>query len=350
MMSIFVARSAVGTSTVVTTKARQLSVNRPQVGVCHQVPCGPSTSRNDRDVRGLDVHSLCARNPPELLPDRPSLCAGARRSVSYTHLDVYKRQEQTPEGFVRHTTEILLALKSVLTPNGSIWWNIMDTFNTRTQIRGNAVEALRAMQGRDSRAWGDHESRRYSAGHSYLKDGEQCMIPSMIAERASRIGYYVKSTITWAKTATLPEPQESRVSRNLEYILHLSLARAPSFNKECYRTLPAAFGGRNNGWETDKLSDVWTLPTSSGGDGHGAQFPIALPGRCIALSTNEGELVLDPFVGAGTSGVAALALGRRFIGIDVSPDYLQTAQRRLKETKRLRPSDYKPSGAKMAAE
>lgn len=258
--------------------------------------------------------------------------------------------EQTPEGFVRHTTEILLALKSVLTPNGSIWWNIMDTFNTRTQIRGNAVEALRAMQGRDSRAWGDHESRRYSAGHSYLKDGEQCMIPSMIAERASRIGYYVKSTITWAKTATLPEPQESRVSRNLEYILHLSLARAPSFNKECYRTLPAAFGGRNNGWETDKLSDVWTLPTSSGGDGHGAQFPIALPGRCIALSTNEGELVLDPFVGAGTSGVAALALGRRFIGIDVSPDYLQTAQRRLKETKRLRPSDYKPSGAKMAAE
>lgn len=242
--------------------------------------------------------------------------------------------EQTPEGFVRHTTEILYALFSVLAENGSVWWNVMDSFNTRTQIRSNAAEALRAMQGKDKRAWGDHECRRYSAGHSYLKDGEQSLIPALIAERASRIGYYVKSVITWAKTSTLPEPQESRVSRNLEYVLHLTKRRTPLFNKGIYRTLPVALGGRNNGWETDKLSDVWTLPTSNGRDGHGAQFPVALPGRCIALSTNEGDTVLDPFVGAGNSGVAARALGRRFIGIDVSQEYLFTAERRISETQR----------------
>lgn len=240
--------------------------------------------------------------------------------------------EQTPEGFLRHTTEVLASLYDVLAEDGSIWWNVMDTFNTRTQIRGNAVQALRAMQGKDDRSWGDHECRRYSAGHSYLKDGEQCLIPPLIAERASRIGYYVKTVITWAKTSTLPEPQESRVSRNLEYILHLTKVRTPLFNKESYRTLPAAVGGRNNGCETDKLSDVWTLPTSSGRDGHGAQFPIALPGRCIALSTNKGDLVLDPFVGAGNSGVAARALGRRFIGIDVCQEYLETAGRRISAT------------------
>ena len=213
--------------------------------------------------------------------------------------------EQTPEGFVRHTAEILAALRPVLTDNGSIWWNVMDSFNTRTQIRSNAVEALRAMQGKDGRSWADHECRRYSAGHSYLKDGEQCLIPGLIAERASRIGYYVKSIITWAKTSTLPEPQESRVSRNLEYVLHFAKVRTPLFHKEYYRELPSALGGRNNGWETDKLSDVWTLPTSSGRDGHGAQFPIALPARCIALSTDANDVVLDPFVGAGSSGVAA---------------------------------------------
>lgn len=239
--------------------------------------------------------------------------------------------EQTPEGFVRHTTEVLAALYEVLAPDGSIWWNVMDTFNTRTQIRSNAVEALRAMQGADKRAWGDHECRRYSAGHSYLKDGEQCLIPSLIAERASRIGFYVKTIITWAKTSTLPEPQESRVSRNLEYIIHLTKVRTPLFNKNIYRTLPATLGGRNNGSETDKLSDVWTLPTSSGRDGHGAQFPIALPARCIALSTVEEDIVLDPFVGAGNAGVAALSLRRRFIGIDVCQDYLATAKRRIFE-------------------
>ena len=239
--------------------------------------------------------------------------------------------EQTPEGFLRHTTEVLAALYSVLAEDGSIWWNVMDSFNTRTQIRNNAAEALRAMQGRDSRAWGDHECRRYSAGHAYLKDGEQCLIPALIAQRASRIGYYLKAMITWAKTSTLPEPQESRVSRNLEYVLHLTKRRTPFFNKEIYRTLPAVLGGRNNGWETDKLSDVWTLPTSSGRDGHGAQFPIALPGRCIALSTIKGDVVLDPFVGAGNSGVAASALGRRFIGIDVCKEYLTIAERRISE-------------------
>ena len=77
--------------------------------------------------------------------------------------------EQTPEGFLRHTTEVLAALFDVLADDGSIWWNVMDTFNTRTQIRSSAVEALRAMQGQDERSWGDHECRRYSAGHSYLR-------------------------------------------------------------------------------------------------------------------------------------------------------------------------------------
>lgn len=238
--------------------------------------------------------------------------------------------EQTPEGFLRHTTEVLSLLQRVLSDTGSIWWNIMDSFNTCTQIRGNAVEALRAMRGEDRRRWSEHECRRYSAGHAYLKDGEQCMIPALIAERASRMGFYVKSVITWAKTSTLPEPQESRVSRNLEYVLHLTKTRTPFFQKDSYRTLPNAMGGRNAPSETDKLSDVWVLPTSAGRDGHGAQFPIPLPARCIALSTQKDDVVLDPFVGAGNSGIAAMALGRKFIGIDVCKEYLDTARERIR--------------------
>lgn len=237
--------------------------------------------------------------------------------------------EQTPQSFLRHTTECLAALWDVLDETGSIWWNIMDSYNTRTQIRGSAVEALHAMQGKDRRTWTEQDYRRYSAGHSYLKDGEQCMIPGQIAERASRIGYYVKSVITWAKTGTLPEPQESRVSRNLEYVIHLSKIRKPMFQKRIYRELPAKLGGRNKEWESDKLSDVWFLPTSNGGGGHGAQFPVALPARCIALSTNAGDLVLDPFAGAGNAALAAKALGRRFLGFDVSQRYLDTAEQEL---------------------
>jgi DNA modification methylase len=240
--------------------------------------------------------------------------------------------EQTPESFVRHSVEILAILKPVMTEDSSVWWNIMDTFNTRTQIRNNAVEALRAMQGKDKTGWTEHACRRYSAGHSYLKDGEQCLIPTKIAERASRIGYFVKSIISWSKTSSLPEPQNSRVSRNVEYVIHLSLQRSPRFHKEAYRNLLPKLGGRNSILESDKLSDFWHLPTSSGRDGHGAQFPLALPGRCIALSSDEGELVLDPFAGAGTSAVAAKMLGRKFIGFDTSEKYVEIAIARVKNT------------------
>lgn len=237
--------------------------------------------------------------------------------------------EQTPEGFIRHTVQILWHLRPLLTADASVWWNLMDTYNTRTQIRGNAVEALHAMQGKEERGWHDYDARRYSAGHSYLKDGEQCMIPARVAERASRIGYHVKSMITWAKQSSLPEPQNSRVSRGMEYVIHLAPTRTPKFDKSAYRRVQPALGGRSVGYEPDKLSDVWVLPTSSGGNGHGAQFPVALPGRCIALSTDPGDLVLDPFTGSGNAGLAACALGRRFIGIDVSVKYLASAEEKI---------------------
>lgn len=303
----------------------------------------PTTHYDKADLKGpYELRKQDALDFLRSLPTQSVMCVVT--STPYWALRIYKESvntewadgsccpyghEQTPESFIRHTTEMLWEIYRVLDKDGSVWWNVMDSFNTRTQIRSSAVEALRAMQGRDKRKWSEHDCRRYSSGHAYLKDGEQCLIPSRIAERASRMGFYVKTVITWAKTATLPEPQNSRVSRNLEYILHLSKARTPKFDRSAYLMLPPEFGGRNDNWETEKLSDVWTLPTSNGRQGHGAQFPVALPARCIALSTDEGDLVLDPFVGAGNAGVAAIGLGRRFIGVDVSGEYLMTAREKI---------------------
>lgn len=237
--------------------------------------------------------------------------------------------EQTPEGFIRHSVEILYLLKPKLANQGSIWWNVGDTFNTRTQIRGNAAETLRAMKGLDRRRWTEHNCRRYSAGHAYLEDGEQSLIPQRIAERASRIGYLVRSMISWSKDGSMPEPTKSRVTKSVEHILHLTKVRTPYFDKEAFRTTPAMLGGRNALFEQDKVTDVWHLPTSSGGDGHGAQFPLALPGRCISLSTKPNGVVLDPFAGSGTSGLAALKLKRQFVGFDVSQEYVDLANKKL---------------------
>lgn len=237
--------------------------------------------------------------------------------------------EQTPEGFIRHTIELLFLLKPALKRASSVWWNLMDTYNTRTQIRRNAAETLRAMKGNDPRGWLDHDCRRYSAGHSFLKDGEQCLIPFRVAEGAARIGYYVKSFITWKKNGSMPETVNSRVTRELEYVIHLSVDRTPLFRKGQYSAIPIDIGGRNRSFESEKLTDVWCFRTSLGKEGHGAQFPLELPGRCIALSTRENDVVLDPFVGAGTSILAALKLKRRALGFDVSSKYLRIAERKL---------------------
>lgn len=256
--------------------------------------------------------------------------------------------EQTPEGFVRHSIELLVLLKTKVKQAGSIWWNVGDTFNTRTQIRGSASEILQAMKGMDKRKWTEQNCRRYSSGHAYLTDGEQCLIPHRIAERASRVGYLVKSVITWRKDGSLPEPTLSRVTRSSEYIIHLAKQRSPHFDKSAYRSVPAVLGGRNLLDERDQVTDVWHLPTSAGGDGHGAQFPLALPGRCISLSAPKDGLVLDPFAGSGTTGLAAARLGRRFIGFDVSPEYTNTANSRLGQDAQSAVSVVRPKPKKLS--
>ena len=238
--------------------------------------------------------------------------------------------EQTPEGFIRHSVEMLFKAKHTLKEDGSVFWNVGDTYNTRTQVRSNAAEALKAMRGEgEHKGWHDHAVRRYSAGHSYLKDGEQCLIPFEIARRASMIGYWVKSIITWGKTHSMPEPQTSRVSRATEHIIHLTVQRTPTLHKEFYFDAPSELGGKEE-WETDQLSDSWLLSPSTGRGGHGAQFPLNLPGRCIGISSEKEDLVLDPFMGSGTTAVAAISLGRHWTGIDLSPTYAAETERNIR--------------------
>jgi DNA modification methylase len=241
--------------------------------------------------------------------------------------------EQTPEGFIRHTTEILYLLKPAVAAGGSVWWNLMDTYNTRTPIRGNARERLDEMGSvpESRRGWTAHTACRHSAGHMYLNDAEQSSIPPRVAERASRIGYRLKSYITWRKSSATPEPVQSRGTRQAEYILHLSVGDTPpTFNKDQWTELEPELGGPHPTLESaERLTDVWSLPTSSGKNGHGAEFPLALPGRCIALASSEGDLVLDPFIGSGTTALAAVQLGRRCIGFDISDHYVELAQARV---------------------
>ncbi|HJU82460.1 MAG TPA: site-specific DNA-methyltransferase [Acidimicrobiia bacterium] len=76
--------------------------------------------------------------------------------------------------------------------------------------------------------------------------------------------------------------------------------------------------------------DLWEIPSASARRvGHPAPFPVELPGRLIELYTYAGDLVLDPFVGSGTTAVAAALSGRHYVGFDIDPAYIELAHRRL---------------------
>ena len=77
---------------------------------------------------------------------------------------------------------------------------------------------------------------------------------------------------------------------------------------------------------------VWSFNAESATKvGHPAPFPVELPARCIKLYTFEGEVVLDPFMGSGTTAVAALELNRHYVGYDIDPEYIKIAEKRIKE-------------------
>jgi hypothetical protein len=120
-------------------------------------------------------------------------------------------------------------------------------------------------------------------------------------------------------------------SSQAEYILHLAVGpRPPLFQKREWQGLNPEIGGPNEPLESrERITDIWSLPVSQGKNGHGAEFPLALPGRCIALSSREGDVVLDPFLGSGTTALAAMRLGRRCIGFEISEQYVQLAAKRL---------------------
>lgn len=238
--------------------------------------------------------------------------------------------EATPEDYVRHTLEIFHLMKPVLREGATIWWNVGDTYSTRTQIRTNGVERLQAMREGDSKGWTEQAARRHSAGHEYLKDKDLCLIPQQVAIGAQRLGYWARSWITWEKENTLPETVKDRPTVSHEQIILFSKSKIYDFYLDAWKSTPSVRKLTGAGEGPANLRSVWRFRTTSGRDGHGAQFPIELPARTILLSSMENELVMDPFLGAGTSAIAAKKLGRRFVGCDVVDEYLEVARGRLK--------------------
>ncbi len=151
-----------------------------------------------------------------------------------------------------------------------------------------------------------------------LKEKDLIGIPWRLALKLQEAGWYLRSDVIWYKPNCQPESVKDRPTKSHEYLFLFSKNSHYYYDSEAER-------GPND----RDLRTVWEINTSPFPEAHFATFPPALVERCLALTSQPTDLILDPFVGSGTTAEVAMRLGRRFVGVDLNPEYMNLAVSRL---------------------
>ena len=148
-----------------------------------------------------------------------------------------------------------------------------------------------------------------------------------VARCLTRLGYKILNVITWQKTDPAPSKTGTRFNFASEYIIWAAKSHESKYYLN-FKAMTILNGGK-------QMPDVWRLPSASAWEKkcgkHPTQKPLRLLYRIILATTQEGDSILDPFAGSCTTGIAANLLGRKFVGIDMSEEYLQLGIRRKEE-------------------
>lgn len=307
---------------------------------------------------------------PVRIKDGGAFCAcGAWRG----HLGL----EPTPDLYVEHLVEVFRELRRVLAGDGTLWLNLGDCY--ATDAPGASYGWT---NGKESQR--DKETKKaYAHVRTGLPAKNLVGIPWRVAFALQADGWWLRSDIVWAKPNPMPESVTDRPTKAHEYLFLLTKAERYYYDAEAIkerasegtheRRAKYASGKKPvAGWATGsgdhsargharakggtrKLADegsgiknnqsfdaamavmpewrnkrsVWTIVTEAFPEAHFATFPQALVEPCILAGSRPGDLVLDPFAGSCTVGVVALRHGRRFLGLELNPVYVEMGRRRI---------------------
>ena len=215
--------------------------------------------------------------------------------------------EPTLPQFLNRLTSVFFEAKRVLADDGVLWLNIGDgyTSGNRGWRAPDKKNPARAMSVRPNTPEG-------------LKPKDLQGIPWRLALALQNDGWYLRADIIWNKPNAMPESVKDRPTRAHEYLFMLTKSEQYYYD----RNTILEENGRNK-------RSVWNVNTQAYPGAHFATFPQALIEPCIRSSTRFGDYVLDPFFGSGTTGLAAQHLGRRYVGIELHPEYVELAASRL---------------------
>ena len=271
-------------------------------------------------------------------------------------MDAQIGREDTPEQYVERLVEVFHELKRVLRSDGTFWLNIADTY-CGTGNKGSYTDPKNP-KGRNGQSI---SIARQAAG---CKQKDLIGIPWLLAFALRRDGWYLRSSIIWQKDNPMPESVKDRPTRCYENVFLLTKSKsyyydAAAIAEPIAPTTAARYRGgrsagskyseevpgqgkvqginraRSGGYYEDALipttrnkRDVWLINTVPYKGGHFAAFPPKLAETCILAGCPKGGVVLDPFFGSGTTGLAAKSLDRRYIGIELNYDYCALARAR----------------------
>lgn len=254
-------------------------------------------------------------------------------------------QEATPEEYVAALVEVFRLVWRVLRDDGTAWLNLGDTYaQSGGRGQGGATADTSVRQGRSNlTAQCKPAPQKPPAGY---KPKDLIGIPWLVAFALRADGWYLRQEIIWNKRNPTPESVEDRCTRSHEQIFLLSKSERYYFdweaikepavepagpgNKRANQALP---GERTSGENANlrgslhkigprewrRKRDVWTVSGSKYRDAHFATFPADLIEPCILAGAPAGAVVLDPFVGSGTTGQVSERLGRAWIGCELNP-------------------------------
>lgn len=219
--------------------------------------------------------------------------------------------EESMQQYLNKLIAIFSEARRVLSNDGTLWLNIGDGFTSgnRAYRAADKKNPARAMSSRPSNPDG-------------LKNKDLLGIPWRLAFALQADGWYLRTDIIWNKPNAMPESVKDRPTRSHEYIFMLTKAEKYYYHHEAVRELSSTGAKRNR-------RSVWNVETQRFSDAHFATFPPDLIEPCIAASSAPGDVVLDPFLGSGTVGLVCQNMQRRFIGIELNPQYVQMAEKRL---------------------
>jgi DNA modification methylase len=251
--------------------------------------------------------------------------------------------EETPEQYISALVEVFRCVWDVLEDDGTLCLNIGDSYagnNSRASNNGRA-------------GFGNAREKVVNRTGEGLKTKDLIGIPWMLAFALRADGWYLRQDIIWHKPNPMPESVQDRCTKGHEYIFLMSKSQKYYYDheaikepvKEDWGTRDRANGkyhnegtglqphsGLEKSYEMANKRSVWSVPVKPYTGAHFAVFPSELIEPCILAGAPVGGIVLDPFMGSGTTAQVSQDLGRQYIGCELNPAYEKLQKKRTAQT------------------